>query len=196
MANLSGKQKKLITFGGAAAVCFLIIAVIIASLGGSGNPVQQSEVSNDGQSDVTVDGINVTPEPEASSDISIPKISGAEDKSTDDTVLNTDEENNVDVNLTESTKQPVVEDKEVLINPAQTPDGESTGGSPQAQDHNSVSTPDTSTSSGSPKHGDTKDGMIYVDGFGWIKNEGGGSSGGTVGEAGDELTGNQVGHMD
>lgn len=37
--------------------------------------------------------------------------------------------------------------------------------------------------------------QIYIDGFGWIKDEGGGSQGTTVGNPGDELTGNKVGQM-
>ena len=37
--------------------------------------------------------------------------------------------------------------------------------------------------------------QIYIDGFGWIKDEGGGSIGTTVGNPGDELTGNKVGIM-
>jgi len=37
--------------------------------------------------------------------------------------------------------------------------------------------------------------QIYIDGFGWIKDEGGGSQGTTVGNPDDELTGNKVGQM-
>ncbi len=45
-----------------------------------------------------------------------------------------------------------------------------------------------------PSHGDTKDGMIYIDGFGWISNEGGGGSGSNA----DDMyeNGNKVGIMD
>jgi hypothetical protein len=50
-----------------------------------------------------------------------------------------------------------------------------------------------------PKAGDETviDGKPYVwiPGFGWIKDEGGGSVGTTVGNPGDELTGNKVGRM-
>ena len=50
-----------------------------------------------------------------------------------------------------------------------------------------------------PKSGDRAiiDGKPYVWilGFGWIKDEGGGSVGTTVGDPGDELTGNKVGQM-
>ena len=37
--------------------------------------------------------------------------------------------------------------------------------------------PNKPTISSTPKHGDTKDGMIYINGFGWVKDEGGGGRG-------------------
>ncbi len=43
-------------------------------------------------------------------------------------------------------------------------------------------------------HGDTKDGMIYIDGFGWIPDEGGGGSGTTANDMVEN--GNKVGIMD
>lgn len=45
-----------------------------------------------------------------------------------------------------------------------------------------------------PSHGDTKDGVIYIDGFGWVPNEGGGGSGSNA----DDMyeNGNKVGIMD
>lgn len=47
-----------------------------------------------------------------------------------------------------------------------------------------------------PKMGDKNDkGQIYIDGFGWVKDEGGGGKGTTVGKPGDQLTGNKVGTM-
>lgn len=45
-----------------------------------------------------------------------------------------------------------------------------------------------------PKTGDTKDGMIYIEGFGWVVDNGGGGSG-TVADDMYE-NGNKVGIMD
>lgn len=54
-------------------------------------------------------------------------------------------------------------------------------------------------SSSEPHNGDVRvvDGerQIYLLGFGWIKDEGGGSVGTMVGNPGDQLTGNKVGQM-
>lgn len=41
--------------------------------------------------------------------------------------------------------------------------------------------------------GETKNGQVYLPGFGWVNDTGG--SGTTVGNEGDELTGNKVGSM-
>ena len=44
-----------------------------------------------------------------------------------------------------------------------------------------------------PSHGATKDGMIYIDGFGWIPNKGGGGSGSTAEDMYEN--GNKIGAM-
>lgn len=48
-----------------------------------------------------------------------------------------------------------------------------------------------------PKAGDKNNkGKVYVPGFGWVEDQGGGTQEITVGKDGDELTGNKVGTMD
>ncbi|WP_219220998.1 DUF6550 family protein [Paenibacillus sp. S150] len=48
-----------------------------------------------------------------------------------------------------------------------------------------------------PKAGDKNSkGQVYFPGFGWVEDQGGGTQGTTVGNDGDELTGNKVGSMD
>ena len=60
-----------------------------------------------------------------------------------------------------------------------------------------VEVPDVSApeNTNQPQNGDTQNGSIYIEGFGWIPDEGGSSVGIPVGNDGDELTGNQVGSM-
>lgn len=54
-------------------------------------------------------------------------------------------------------------------------------------------------SSSEPHNGDVRvvngEKQVYILGFGWIKDEGGGSVGTMVGNPGDKLTGNKVGIM-
>ncbi|WP_459998497.1 DUF6550 family protein [Paradesulfitobacterium aromaticivorans] len=59
--------------------------------------------------------------------------------------------------------------------------------------------PKPTTPSSEPRMGDVRivngKKQIYIDGFGWIKDEGGGSHGTMAGNSNDELTGNKVGQM-
>ena len=59
---------------------------------------------------------------------------------------------------------PQIENEEMLTNPDQEPVYE-----PEQTEVKQQETP-----SDTPKHGDRKDGMIYIDGFGWVVDEGGG----------------------
>lgn len=60
---------------------------------------------------------------------------------------------------------PVIENEEMLTNPDKQPTYE-----PEQIEVK----PQTETPSDTPKHGDKKDGMIYINGFGWVVDEGGG----------------------
>ena len=65
----------------------------------------------------------------------------------------------------EPPEPPKIEDDEMLTNPDKEPiyEPEQTEVKQQPE-----------TPSDTPKHGDTKDGMIYINGFGWVVDEGGG----------------------
>lgn len=64
---------------------------------------------------------------------------------------------------------PVIEDEAMLTNPDQEPVYEPEQVKPQQTT--------SETPSDTPKHGDKKDGMIYINGFGWVVDEGGGGEG-------------------
>lgn len=61
---------------------------------------------------------------------------------------------------------PVIEDEEMLTNPDQEPTYE-----PEQVDSQQTAPEKTSDT---PKHGDKKNGMVYINGFGWVADEGGG----------------------
>lgn len=79
---------------------------------------------------------------------------------------------------------PQIEDEEMLTNPDKEPtyEPEQTEVKPQPE-----------TPSDTPKHGDRKDGMIYINGFGWVKDEGGGGIGYTDTEM--YQNGNKIGYF-
>ena len=79
---------------------------------------------------------------------------------------------------------PQIEDEEMLTNPDKEPtyESEQTEVKPQSE-----------TISDTPKHGDTQDDMIYINGFGWVKDEGGGGIGYTDTEM--YQNGNKIGYF-
>ena len=67
---------------------------------------------------------------------------------------------------------PKIEDEEMLTNPDKEPAYEPEQAKPQQ-----TTSSDSAASSSTPKHGDKKDGKIYINGFGWVDDEGGGGEG-------------------
>lgn len=63
-----------------------------------------------------------------------------------------------------------------------------------AKDAETKPTDEKKPKESTPSHGDKKDGMIYIDGFGWIPDEGGGGSGITAEDMYEN--GNKIGIMD
>lgn len=63
---------------------------------------------------------------------------------------------------------PQIEDEPMLT----TPNTDPTYTPEQHQPAPQITTAPTPAST--PRHGDTKDGMIYINGFGWVRNDGGG----------------------
>jgi hypothetical protein len=77
----------------------------------------------------------------------------------------------------------------------QKPNGDEVTEQDKPVDHDKVEKPKTTPKSdGQPHGGDTKDGKIYVPGFGWINDQGGGGQG-TVGKSDGDIN-KQVGTMD
>ena len=85
--------------------------------------------------------------------------------------------------------------EQALTDPTQMPDGTKLETPPVPVEHEEVVTPTEPTPEpGEPQAGDTQNGQIYVPGFGWVENHGGGGSG-TVAEDMYE-NGNKIGSMD
>ncbi len=195
------KKSYLICAGAAAALTVVMIAVF-----GIGNKQEQNPETMETESQsVTVDEIPETDttiiedettaiETEVPVEIFIPDIvvnedePKPEDTSIDNVVIDPEENTEVTVNITEPEQHPeppeppVVTEPETLKNPDI---------KPIYEEKKTTVNPDSSR----PKNGERKDGMIYIDGFGWIVDEGGGSVGQKVGNDGDTLTGNKVGEM-
>ncbi len=77
---------------------------------------------------------------------------------------------------------PKVEDESVLTDPA---------AAPEYEPEQTTATAATEPKSDTPNHGETKDGRIYINGFGWVKNEGGDVHGETAADM--YQNGNKIG---
>ena len=118
-----------------------------------------------------------------------------ESESTEETkelVIEVETENNVESGEQEIQPNPKkTEDEKPEEPPALTEDADTTEpATPPAYEEPEDTTPPADDT---PKTGDTKDGMVYVEGFGWLPDEGAGS-----GTNADDMyeNGNKVGIMD
>jgi hypothetical protein len=186
MKNMNDKTKKWLTVTGCLALCAVLLVLIgqqFITPKPVDNPLlpQSSEVSN-----VTVD----------------PKVPDSTEKEVivtpPDTTQPTSIDNGAVSNGTEQTIQGDASKpeytEEQLKDPAQKPNGEKVTEQDKPVDHDKVEQPkDTPKNDSQPQGGETKDGKIYVPGFGWIDDIGDGQ-GTTVDGDGD--INKQVGNMD
>ena len=94
-------------------------------------------------------------------------------------------------------EKPDAPEEEVLTDPVQKPDGTKVETPPAPVEHDAAETPEIQEPAQTPEEpqaGDTRNGQIYIPGFGWVEDHGGGSSG-TVSEDMYE-NGNKIGIMD
>ena len=197
---MTAKKQKLFAILGSVAV-LAVAAVLIVVFTGGASEKPSPAVSDNGGGTVSV--VDITDKPDTESDTpqgSTPgtdeiKIPDIEDKSdtpqnTDipdsDPVLNIDGGKDVNVNISDFVEDktppapPKVNDDSALTNPDVKP---------------SYEDKQTTVNSGSdtPKNGDKKPGYIYVEGFGWIADEGGQAQGESIDSDGD--INKQVGNM-
>ena len=189
MKNMNDKTKKWLTVAGCLALCAVLVVLIGQQFitpkpVDTALPPQGSEVSN-----VTVD----------------PKVPDGTEKEKEVTVIppDTSQPTNIDNGAVSSgTEQTIQGDaskpeyaEEQLKDPTQKPNGEKVTEQDKPVDHDKVEKPkDTPKNDSQPQGGETKDGKIYVPGFGWIIDNGGGGQC-TVGESDGDIN-KQVGSMD
>lgn len=175
--------KKRLIIAGLAAVCVLLIFGISSVL--YKEPVQTLP-----EESKTKEEVELTVDTEV-----IGQVQGESERTeeTKELVIEAETENGVESGMQEIQSDPErTEDEKPEEPPALTGDADTTNPDtqPSYEEPEETAPPADDT----PSHGDTKDGMIYIDGFGWVPNEGGGGSGSTA----DDMyeNGNKVGIMD
>ena len=181
---LKEKMKRTMGIGGVMCCCMGLVAGFFAVLQKDGKETDDTMPAK-GEEIVQVQTIELEEPKIEKEEIIEPEIKDAEPQEVEATVKpeaivveeTFDQGTQQDIQE-EVTEEPVVEAPELPDNPDQKPSDEETP---------------TYESPSQPQHGDTKDGKIYIMGFGWVEDEGGGT---TIIEAPDMYeNGNKVGIM-
>lgn len=179
MKKLSDKNKRWLTVAGLGVVCVALV-IAISSQFHTENPKDNTVASSPKVSDE----VNVKPETD--------KIADQTDVTVSASKPSTESSQTAGNGVSSGTKQTIQSDVSEPEAPKETP-------KPQGDTTNQNKTPsynskDTTVSEpAQPKGGEKKDGKIYVPGFGWVENHGGGGEGTTVDGGGD--INKQVGNM-
>ena len=192
MSKLSAKTQKRLLVSGLATLCVVLVVAVFSFLGGSSEKDKSNIAVNDISNNVTVSDIKADDKSETETEVSVPDIteapaSGTKSKTSSNVVLDMDKQKDVEVPITETPQKPaepekpVVKDEGALKNPD----------TPPVYDKEQTT---VEKKSSEPKSGDKKDGKVYIPGFGWVVDEGGGSQG-KVGKSDGDIN-KQVGIMD
>ncbi len=175
---MKANVKKHVIIGTLSAVCIAMACMIGTQFRTDIPSAEDEQVKESTSSEVTVEVITNAKEekePIVTNSNTVNKETSTESAGSgeirhDDFIKN----GGVDVNQSfeaatkpEAPPAPEIDDKAALGNPEQPPQYES--------EQVEIKPQTTEPPSDTPQHGDKKDGMIYINGFGWIPDEGGGS---------------------
>lgn len=192
MMNMKDKTKRSLLIAGLCVICVGLIFAISSRFQTEIPTGDESTPATLAETEVTPDINNIEETAEKTKDKElviqldepIPALADKPSDQTDQPVQN----------LQPDITKPPEPSESQKTDPSKNPDGEKVD-KVKAVDHGSVQKPDNPAPANSePQGGEKKDGKVYLPGFGWVTETGG--SGTTVGEQGDELTGNKVGIMD
>lgn len=184
--KLKDKTKKRLTLAGLG-VLSVVLVVAIAAQFRTGTPAGRKADASSTASDASVPSISAPGVTSSSPDVSVPAVF-APDTASQGGAKDTGDSSGTDQSIQAEVTKPSESSAEAKTNPNQTPDGKKA-----SKTDNGTPTADSSSESSTPKSGDKKDGKIYVPGFGWVTDNGGGGSGTTAGDMYEN--GNKIGNM-
>ena len=188
------KTKRGLIIGGATAVCAAMVCVIGMQFTKDDEPIQTAKLPEQTTPAVTVaisttariesEPIEVEDEnipPEINEDITEETVEIPEDAE----VIQQDFPEQTTTAVTTPPPPPEITDEAVLTNPDVTPE--------YTPEQTTVADTSDEQSADTPKHGEKKDGKIYINGFGWVTDNGGGGQA----EYADDMfeNGNKIGYF-
>lgn len=184
--KLTDKTKKRLTLAGLG-VLGIVLVVAIAAQFRTGTPTDRKADASSTSPDTSVPSISAPGAEGSSPDVSVPAVS-APDTASQGGAKDTGDSSGTDQSIQAQVTKPSAPSEEAKTNPDQTPDGKKA-----SKTDNGTPTADSSSEPSTPKSGDKKDGKIYVPGFGWVTDNGGGGSGTTACDMYEN--GNKIGNM-
>ena len=186
-------EKKHLAACGGIIICAALIVAIAFQFRTESPEGEVAETAGDTVTEIVVDPSDSKSQPEERGESELvvnPKNEGTEADETappvDSRPAQTDE---AEQSIQSDVEKPEISNEEVLTDPTVQPDGTPVEDIPETSGE---ADPETSTSE--PQAGDTEGGQIYIPGFGWVDNQGGGSSGTSAGDMYEN--GNKIGSMD
>ena len=186
--KLTDKTKKRLTLAGLG-VLSIVLVVAIAAQFRTGTPMDGKGNASSAASDASVPSISAPETTGSSPDVSVPVVSAPDTASQNGGAKDTGDSSGTDQSIQAEVTKPSEPSSEAKTNPNQTPDGKKT-----TKTDGGTSTADSSSEPSTPKAGDKNSkGQVYFPGFGWVDDEGGGTSGTTAGDMYEN--GNKIGNM-
>ena len=194
MIKMKEKTKRGLIIGGATAVCAAMVCVIGMQFTKDDEPIQTAKLPEQTTPSVTVaisttartesEPIEVEDEnipPEINEDITEETVEIPEDAE----VIQQDFPEQTTTAVTTPPPPPEITDEAVLTNPDVTPE--------YTPEQTTVADTSDEQPADTPKHGEKKDGKIYINGFGWVTDNGGGGQA----EYADDMyeNGNKIGYF-
>lgn len=190
--KLTEKKKKYLTVCGGIILCAGLMAAIAFQFRTEAPEDEAAETVEDAVTEIIVDPGESQPEESGGSElVANPGNDRTEADETappvDGRPAQTDE---AEQSIQPDVEKPETPDGEALTDPTVRPDG--TPVEDALETGGDEADPETNISE--PQAGDTEGGQIYIPGFGWVDNQGGGSSGTSAGDMYEN--GNKIGSMD
>lgn len=190
--KLTEKKKKYLTVCGGIILCAGLMAAITFQFRTEAPEDEAAETVEDAVTENIVDPGENQPEENGESEL---VVNPENDKTeADDTAPAVDsrpaQTDEAEQSIQPDVEKPEAPSGEVLTDPTVQPDGTPVEDVPETGGDGAV--PETNTSE--PQAGDTEGSQIYIPGFGWVDNQGGGSSGTSAGDMYEN--GNKIGNMD
>ena len=189
--KLTEKKKKYLAVCGGIILCAGLMIAIAFQFRTESPKDEAAESVEDAVTEIIVDPSVSQPEESGESEL---VVNPENDKTeADDTAPPVDsrpaQTDETEQSIQPDVEKPEISNEEVLTDPTVQPDGTPVEDVPEISGE---ADPETSTSE--PQAGDTEGGQIYIPGFGWVDNQGGGSSGTSAGDMYEN--GNKIGSMD